>query len=459
MHSNSFSACAAHAAVLATSFVAAQQPSISASSGAHIPGARSAGARREDSRRQGRSEVRSAADSEESRKVVGAGARECGGPRGPAQHPRAPSHHRPLSLYLTMAVPRTLNKNNSAVKRIMQEARELANDPCTDYHAAPLEVRSALSFPVFPSTCLPFTYLLQDDIFVRAAHLLACLVWQNADVNARMPVQEWHCTLRGPQGTDFEGGLYHFRILLPAEYPFRPPSILLLTPNGRFELNTKPAWGVRTAAPLCPASPHVYSMPMPMPAIIGLQGFFPLTGQAALGVGSLETSASERRRLAALYVSAIISSRDWECPHCKQKMVEMLPDPPAPAPAPAPVPAPRRWQPTVGTPAPAPAPSPPAAPSTAAARLTVTSDRASSTPIEPATERRLAEADSDSTRAARGSATPSPALTPSSADAARASGSGGGQESRTPRRPPLLLDGMICVLLVLVCALVAKRIV
>jgi hypothetical protein len=23
----------------------------------------------------------------------------------------------------------------------MQEARELANDPCTDYHAAPLEVR------------------------------------------------------------------------------------------------------------------------------------------------------------------------------------------------------------------------------------------------------------------------------------------------------------------------------
>jgi len=26
------------------------------------------------------------------------------------------------------------------VKRIMQEARELGNDPCTDYTAAPLEV-------------------------------------------------------------------------------------------------------------------------------------------------------------------------------------------------------------------------------------------------------------------------------------------------------------------------------
>ncbi|KAJ3511685.1 hypothetical protein NLJ89_g3961 [Agrocybe chaxingu] len=161
-----------------------------------------------------------------------------------------------------------LNKNNSAVKRIMQEARELANDPCTDYSAAPLE--------------------------------------------------EWHCTLRGPAGTEFEGGLYHFRILLPAEYPFRPPAIMMLTPNGRFELNTKicisftnyheelwqPAWGVRTA-------------------IIGLQGFFPLKGQAAVGVGSIEYPATERKRLAVL-------SREWACPHCKQTNLELLPDPPAP---------------------------------------------------------------------------------------------------------------------------------
>ncbi|KAL4267283.1 Ubiquitin-conjugating enzyme E2 6 [Pleurotus pulmonarius] len=165
--------------------------------------------------------------------------------------------------------PVAMNKNNSAVKRIMQEAKELANDPCTDYSAAPLE----------------------DDIF------------------------EWHCTLRGPSGTEFEGGLYHFRILLPAEYPFRPPSIMMLTPNGRFELNTKicisftsyheelwqPAWGVRTA-------------------IIGLQGFFPLKGQAAVGVGSIEYPSTERKRLAAL-------SREWYCPHCKQTTLELLPDP------------------------------------------------------------------------------------------------------------------------------------
>ncbi|KAJ3812557.1 non-canonical ubiquitin conjugating enzyme 1, partial [Lentinula lateritia] len=157
----------------------------------------------------------------------------------------------------------------SAVKRIMQEARELANDPSTDYTAAPLE----------------------DDIF------------------------EWHCTIRGPVGTEFEGGLYHLRILLPAEYPFRPPSLMVLTPNGRFELNTKicisftnyheelwqPAWGVRTA-------------------ILGIHSFFPLKGQAAVGVGSIEYHSAERKRLAAL-------SREWTCPHCQQSNLELLPDP------------------------------------------------------------------------------------------------------------------------------------
>jgi len=38
-----------------------------------------------------------------------------------------------------------------AVKRIMQEARELANDPSTEYSAAPLEVRYAF-LPAFMET-------------------------------------------------------------------------------------------------------------------------------------------------------------------------------------------------------------------------------------------------------------------------------------------------------------------
>lgn len=41
------------------------------------------------------------------------------------------------------------------------------------------------------------------------------------------------------QGTDFEGGFYHGRILLPIDYPFKPPNIVFLTPNGRFEAGKK----------------------------------------------------------------------------------------------------------------------------------------------------------------------------------------------------------------------------
>ena len=44
-------------------------------------------------------------------------------------------NHLPNRLDEALPVARHL-----AVKRIMQEARELANDPCTDYSAAPLEV-------------------------------------------------------------------------------------------------------------------------------------------------------------------------------------------------------------------------------------------------------------------------------------------------------------------------------
>ena len=104
---------------------------------------------------------------------------------------------------------------------------------------------------------------------------------------------EWIFAVRGPPETEFEGGVYMGRILLPQEYPFKPPAFLLLTPSGRFELNTKiclsisnhhpehwqPSWSIRTA-------------------LIALIAFFPSKPDGALG--SLDLSKDERRRLAAL---------------------------------------------------------------------------------------------------------------------------------------------------------------
>eukprot|EP00210_Caulerpa_lentillifera_P001714 g1647.t1 len=50
---------------------------------------------------------------------------------------------------------------------------------------------------------------------------------------------EWHFVIEGAKNTDFEGGYYHGKVLFTTEYPFRPPSIILLTPNGRFSTNLK----------------------------------------------------------------------------------------------------------------------------------------------------------------------------------------------------------------------------
>ncbi|KAL1407362.1 hypothetical protein Q8F55_006784 [Vanrija albida] len=172
----------------------------------------------------------------------------------------------------TASTPRPrprVNLRSTAVKRIMQEASELSDPDTDDFVAAPLE----------------------SDIF------------------------EWHCTLRGVKGTDYEGGLYHLRIILPPTYPMSAPDIVMLTPNGRFELGKKicidgltsfhagswqPAWGVRTA-------------------ITGLRAFWTQDGEALSAIGALDQPADERRRLAKL-------SREWTCPTCAECNLAILPD-------------------------------------------------------------------------------------------------------------------------------------
>jgi len=160
----------------------------------------------------------------------------------------------------------TYNTRNSAVKRIMVEASDLQKNPGHRYNAAPTE----------------------DNIF------------------------EWHFTISGPPDTEFEGGRYHGRIILPAEYPYKPPSILFLTPNGRFELHKKiclsvtgyhpefwmPAWGVRTV-------------------LLAIIGFMPQRGNGA--IGAIDCEPEERMRLAK-------KSRQWFCEVCKKKNLELLSD-------------------------------------------------------------------------------------------------------------------------------------
>ncbi|XP_029281255.1 ubiquitin-conjugating enzyme E2 J1 [Cottoperca gobio] len=155
------------------------------------------------------------------------------------------------------------NLKSPAVKRLMKEAAEL-RDPTEHYHAQPLE----------------------DNLF------------------------EWHFSVRGPPDSDFDGGVYHGRIVLPPEYPMKPPSIILLTPNGRFEVGKKiclsisghhpetwqPSWSIRTA-------------------LIAIIGFMPTKGEGA--IGSLDYTPEERKALAK-------KSQDFCCEACGCSMRSAL---------------------------------------------------------------------------------------------------------------------------------------
>nr|KAF6508906.1 ubiquitin conjugating enzyme E2 J2 [Rousettus aegyptiacus] len=104
-------------------------------------------------------------------------------------------------------------------------------------------------------------------------------------------ILEWHYVVRGPEMTPYEGGYYHGKLVFPREFPFKPPSIYMITPNGRFKCNTRlclsitdfhpdtwnPAWSVSTI-------------------LTGLLSFMVEKGPT---LGSIETSDFTKRQLAA----------------------------------------------------------------------------------------------------------------------------------------------------------------
>lgn len=109
-------------------------------------------------------------------------------------------------------------------------------------------------------------------------------------------ILEWHYVITGPPKTPYEGGQYHGMLRFPSEYPFKPPSISIITPNGRFACNTRlclsmsdyhpdtwnPAWSVLTI-------------------LTGLLSF--MTGDEQT-TGSISSSDSVKRKLA-------LDSKKW----------------------------------------------------------------------------------------------------------------------------------------------------
>lgn len=71
---------------------------------------------------------------------------------------------------------------------------------------------------------------------------------------------EWHYVIEGPKGSPYEGGWFHGLVTFPKEYPYKPPSLQMFTPNGRFKPNTRLCLSMSdfhpgTSLPLCPCLP------------------------------------------------------------------------------------------------------------------------------------------------------------------------------------------------------------
>ena len=49
----------------------------------------------------------------------------------------------------------------------------------------------------------------------------------------------WSFLIEGPPETPYAGGWYWGRIKFPNEYPFKPPALLMVTPSGRFQPDTR----------------------------------------------------------------------------------------------------------------------------------------------------------------------------------------------------------------------------
>jgi ubiquitin-conjugating enzyme E2 J2 len=48
---------------------------------------------------------------------------------------------------------------------------------------------------------------------------------------------ECHFIIYGLKDCDYENGFYHGYLSFPAEYPWKPPALYFITPNGKFQLD------------------------------------------------------------------------------------------------------------------------------------------------------------------------------------------------------------------------------
>jgi ubiquitin-conjugating enzyme E2 J2 len=103
---------------------------------------------------------------------------------------------------------------------------------------------------------------------------------------------EMHYVIEGSKGTPYEGGIYHGKLIFPKEYPLKPPSVLMLTPSGRFHPNR------RLCLSMSDFHPESWN-PMWSVSTI-LTGLYSFMLDNSPTLGSMETNDGQKRKLAGL---------------------------------------------------------------------------------------------------------------------------------------------------------------
>ncbi len=98
--------------------------------------------------------------------------------------------------------------------------------------------------------------------------------------------------IRGPADCPFYDGIYHGNLIFPKEFPLKPPSIFIFTPNGRFQCN------VRLCLTISDYHPETWSPLWTVSAVLtGLLSFL-LEKNKDQFIGCLNSSDEEKKKLA-----------------------------------------------------------------------------------------------------------------------------------------------------------------
>jgi len=101
---------------------------------------------------------------------------------------------------------------------------------------------------------------------------------------------EWHYVIFGPEDSPFKGGVFHGKLKFPPEFPHKPPSIMMTTPNGRFLPDT------RICLSMSDFHPEMWNPMWSVSSILtGLLSFM-LENNAT--TGSMESTVAEKNQFA-----------------------------------------------------------------------------------------------------------------------------------------------------------------